>query len=287
MGLAKKGQIGGDRRTCGDSLGNCFPLPRGVRECTTLDLFDQLFIYHPEPWVDRDWARLSGLPLEDISFQTADGTHLFGWFVPASTSAPVLLWCHGNAGNIINRLENLVELHRIGLSVFLFDYRGYGRSGGKPSEPGLYQDALAAYDYLTQVRRIRPGRIVLFGRSLGAAVAGEVASRRAVAGLILESSFPSIAALAQEQALGLPAHWLLIARFDLAERLAKLRMPILVIHGDRDRIIPLRFGRQVFQAASPPKAFYLVSGADHNDLYLVGGKDYFLRLKEFVQEITR
>jgi pimeloyl-ACP methyl ester carboxylesterase len=113
--------------------------------------------------------------------------------VPAAIRAPVLLWCHGNAGNIINRLENLIELHRTGLSVYLFDYRGYGRSSGKPSERGLYHDALAAHDYLTQARGIRPGRLVLFGRSLGAAVAGELASRRAAAGLILESSFPSVA----------------------------------------------------------------------------------------------
>jgi uncharacterized protein len=254
---------------------------------TTHDFFDHLFIYHPEPWVDRDWARLSGLPLQNVSFEAADGTNLFGWFVPGPTLAPVLLWCHGNAGNIINRLENLIELHQTGLSVFLFDYRGYGRSAGKPSEPGLYQDALAACDYLTQVRRIRADRIVLFGRSLGAAVAGELASRRPAAGLILESSFPSVAALTQEHALGLPAHWLLVARFDLAERLAKLRLPILVIHGDRDRIIPLRFGKQVFQTAHAPKVFYVVAGADHNDLYLVGGKQYFLRLKEFADEVVR
>ena len=148
-----------------------------------MSLLDQFFVYHPEPWQDRDWARLSGLPLEDIWFQSADGTKLFGWYVEASATSAVVLWCHGNAGNIINRLENLKLLYQLGLSVFLFDYRGYGRSQGRPSEEGLYQDAFGAHDYLTRTRMIRPERIVIFGRSLGAAVAGELAAQKPAAGL--------------------------------------------------------------------------------------------------------
>ncbi|NWF73052.1 MAG: alpha/beta hydrolase, partial [Nitrospirae bacterium] len=99
-----------------------------------MGILDQFFVYHPEPWQDKDWARLSGLPLEDVWFQAADGARLFGWYVESQADRPVILWCHGNAGNIVNRLENLRELYRLGLSVFLFDYRGYGRSQGKPSE---------------------------------------------------------------------------------------------------------------------------------------------------------
>lgn len=247
---------------------------------------DRLFVYHPAPWIDRDWVRVSGLPLEDVSFRAADGTELFGWYVESGATPAVLLWCHGNAGNIINRLDNLAWLHRLGLSVFLFDYRGYGRSRGAPSEEGLYQDALAAYAYLSQVRRLRPERIVLFGRSLGAAVAGEVASRKPAAGLILESSFPSIEALARAHYFGLPAHWLLHARFRLAERLRHISAPILVIHGDRDTIVPLEMGKQVFEAAKDPKSFYLVTGADHNDLYQVGGRPYFERLKRFIEGVV-
>jgi fermentation-respiration switch protein FrsA (DUF1100 family) len=198
-----------------------------------------------------------------------------------------MLWCHGNAGNIIHRLDNLIELHDLGLSVFLFDYRGYGRSAGRPTEAGLYQDGLAAYHYLVDVRKVSPKQLVVFGRSLGAAVAGEVASREAAAGLILESAFPSVQALAKEYIWGLPAHWLLAARFDLAARLQKVRMPVLVIHGDRDEIVPFRMGQQVFQAARLPKTFYRVEGADHNSLYVIGGKPYFARLKEFVNEVVR
>jgi len=248
---------------------------------------DQLLVYHPAPWTDRNWARVSRLPLEDVWFQAADGTRLFGWYVPASGTPAVLLWCHGNAGNIINRLENMVELYRLGISVFIFDYRGYGQSQGTPSEEGLYQDALAAYAYLAQTRRIVPDRIVLFGRSLGAAVAGDLAGREPAAGLILESAFPSIEAMARVHYWGLPAHLLVSAQFNLGERLQRVRMPVLVIHGDRDRIVPLQLGKQVYERARAPKAFYLVPGADHNDLIYVGGAPYFERLKRFITEVVR
>lgn len=250
--------------------------------------FDQYLVYHPAPWVERDWARAARLPLEDVWFQAEDGTRLFGWYTPAASPGrgAVLLWCHGNAGNIINRLDNLVSLHQLGLSVFLFDYRGYGRSEGRPSEPGLYQDALAAYAQLAETRRIPANRIVLFGRSLGAAVAVEVASRHPAAGLILESAFPSVEALARWYYFGLPAHWFVNARFPLAERLKEVRIPVLVIHGDQDDVVPFELGRQVYEAALPPKAFYPVHGADHNSLYVTGGAAYFERLRQFVEEVT-
>ncbi len=250
-------------------------------------MLDQLFVYHPAPWQDRNWARLSGLPLQDVWFQASDKTKLFGWYVEPAPGATVLLWCHGNAGNIIHRLENLAALVQIGLSVFLFDYRGYGRSQGSPTEDGLYQDALGAYRYLLDSRRIRAERLVLFGRSLGAAVAGDLASRHKAAGLILESCFPSVEAVARDFYFGLPAHWLLSARYDLLERLPKINMPILVIHGERDTIIPIEFGRKVFEAALKPKIFYPVPGADHHDLPFVGGRAYFRRLKQFVEEVVR
>lgn len=248
---------------------------------------DQFFVYHPSPWIERDWSRWSGLPLQDVWFQAEDGTRLFGWFLESSDTPAVLLWCHGNAGNIINRLDNLVELYRLGLSVFLFDYRGYGRSQGKPTEEGLYQDGRAAYEYLTRTRRIAPERLLVFGRSLGAAVATEVAACCRIAGVILESAFPSVEALARYYYFGLPAHWLLRARFNLLERLRQIKAPILIIHGDQDTIVPIQLGEQVFQAAPEPKSFYVVRGADHNNLYGVGGKLYFQRLRQFANEVIR
>lgn len=252
-----------------------------------MSLLDQIFVYHPDPWTEEDWRARSRLPLEDIWFPSSDGTKLFGWYVENAATSAVVLWCHGNAGNIIHRLENLRELYRLGLSVFLFDYRGYGRSQGSPSEEGLYQDALGAYDQLTRTRLIRPERIVLFGRSLGAAVAVEVASHKLAAGLILESSFPSIEAVARFHYGGLPVHWLLGAEFRLIDRLPHLSLPKLIVHGDQDEIIPLELGRQVFEAAKPPKTFYVIKGADHNNIYHVGGEPYFHRFTEFAHSAIR
>ena len=252
-----------------------------------MGILDQFFVYHPDPWKDQDWKARSGVPLEEVWFQSGDGTKLFGWYVESAATSAVVLWCHGNAGNIITRLENLRELYRIGLSVFIFDYRGYGRSQGSPSEEGLYQDALGAHDYLTRTKMIPPDRIVIFGRSLGAAVAGELAVQKPAEGLILESSFPSIAAVAKFHYGGLPLHWLLGAEFTLIDRLPNLSLPKLVIHGEQDDIIPLELGRQVFEAAKPPKFFYAIPGADHNNTYQVGGAAYFQRLAEFIQSVIQ
>lgn len=250
------------------------------------NILDQLFVYFPHPWIERDWKRISGLPLEEISFKTEDGVTLFGWFVQSSPNAPVLLWCHGNAGNIIHRLENMAELYRLGLSLFIFDYRGYGRSSGSPSEEGLYRDATAAYEYLVRTRGISPERLVLFGRSIGASVAGDLAGRKPAAGLILESPFPSLAAMARVHYLGLPMHWLISGRFPLVERLKHVTMPVLVLHGDRDDIVPIALGREVFEAATAPKSFYVIEGADHNNTYQMGGRAYFQRLKQFIQDVV-
>ncbi len=246
---------------------------------------DQFFVYHPEPWQDREWARLSGLPLQDVWFESADGVRLFGWYVEAAADRPVLLWCHGNAGTIINRLDNLRLLYQMGLSVFLFDYRGYGKSQSiRPSEQGLYEDAYGAYDYLVRTRKVRSERLLLFGRSLGASVAAELASQRPATGLILESSFPSVEAVAKMHYGGLPVHWFLGAEHRLIDRLPHLSLPKLIIHGDKDDIIPIELGRQVFDAAKPPKEWYVIQGAGHNDTYVVGGKAYFRQLGEFIRK---
>lgn len=251
-----------------------------------MSILDQFFVFHPDPWQDKDWRAASGLPLEDVWFQAADGTKLFGWYLEAQPDSPVILWCHGNAGNIINRLDNLRFLFREELSVFLFDYRGYGRSQRiPPTEAGLYQDAIGAHDYVTRLRLIKPDRLIIFGRSLGAAVAGELAVRKPAAGLILESPFPSIEAVAKFYYGGLPVHWLLGAEFRLIDRLPKLSLPKLILHGDQDDIIPPELGRQVFEAARPPKSFHLISGADHNNTFKVGGAPYFQLLLDFANRV--
>ncbi len=252
------------------------------------NILDQFFVFHPEPWRNKDWRTVSGLPLEDVWFQAADGAKLFGWYVEAPEDRPVLLWCHGNAGNIVHRLDNLRLLFQRDLSVFLFDYRSYGKSQGpRPSEEGLYLDAIGAHDYLTRVRMIRPERLVIFGRSLGAAVAADLAVRKPAAGIIFESAFPSIEAVAKFYYGGLPVHWLLGAEFRLIDRLPTLSLPKLIIHGDQDDIIPLELGRQVYEAAKPPKTFHLVPGAHHNNTYQVGGASYFRLLTDFADQAIR
>ena len=251
-------------------------------------MLDRQYVYFPAPWEPQDWAQASGLPLEEVWFRAKDSTRLFGWFLeaPGGGLSPVLLWAHGNAGNIIHRLEPLAELHRRGSSVFLFDYRGYGRSGGAPSEEGLYLDALAAYDHLLNERKISPARIIAYGSSLGAAVAGELARQRPVAGLILETPFPSVEAVARGAFGGLPAHLFVRARFELARRLREVHVPVLVLHGDRDSMIPFELGRAVYDAANEPKQFVTVPGADHNNLPAVGGESYYQALLQFARRVT-
>ncbi|HEX9780704.1 MAG TPA: alpha/beta hydrolase [bacterium] len=246
-------------------------------------MLDQQYLYFPDPLERADWARASGLPLEDVRMRAEDGVELHGWFIEAPEARAALLWCHGNAGNISHRLENLRLVHARGYSVLIFDYRGYGDSGGRPSEPGLHADAEAAFRHLTEARGVPPRRLILFGRSLGAAVAGTLAARHGdVAGLILETPFPSVEAVARSLYGGLPVHRLLRARFDLRRDLARVRVPVLVVHGDRDRIIPFALGEEVFAAAGEPKRFYRIAGADHNDTYVIGGAAYFDALDDFI-----
>lgn len=250
-------------------------------------MLDNLFIYFPSPWTERNWAALSGLPLQEFTVSVTDTVRVYGWLVVASSRAPVMLWCHGNAGNITHRLENLAELYRRGVTVCIFDYRGYGKSTGTPSEPGLYQDAIAVYDYLVRHRRVRSERVVLFGRSLGAAVAGKVATKRSAAGLILEGAFPSIQAMADYHYWGFPARWVVKARFPLIEIAARITIPTLVIHGERDTIVPIELGRAVFDAIAGPKEWLVIPNAGHNDVPFVGGALYFDRLLGFINRVAR
>ncbi|MDH3769827.1 MAG: alpha/beta hydrolase [Nitrospirota bacterium] len=248
-------------------------------------MLESIFVFQPSPWDDRNWAQLSGLPLEEVWLSVDDAVTVFGWFIDAGPTTPAILWCHGNAGNVSHRLENIQRLYQRGISVFIFDYRGYGRSSGMPSETGLYQDALASYDYLIQERQISPERLIIFGRSLGSGVAGEVAVRRPSAGLIVESSFPSIQAMSDQHYLGLPARWFMDVDFNLTQKVRSLQVPLLVIHGDQDSIVPMALGRQVFEAAHEPKRWYVVSGAGHNDVPYVGGEPYFREMDTFIQRV--
>ena len=249
-------------------------------------MLDNLFVFQPSEWTEQDWSQLSGLPLEDIWLTVSSDVRVFGWYIDAGPGKPVLLWCHGNAGNISHRLPNISELYQRGISVMIFDYRGYGKSSGTPSENGLYQDALAAYEFLVTQKAINPKQLVLFGRSLGTSVAGEVARQSSAAGLILEGAFPSIQSMADHHYFGFPASWLVDSTFNLERKLTQISLPILVIHGERDTIVPQKFGEQVFKAAREPKSWYSVRGAGHNDVPFIGGRAYFAQLLHFIQKVV-
>jgi fermentation-respiration switch protein FrsA (DUF1100 family) len=247
-------------------------------------VIERSFIYFPERELLGDPAE-HGLAFDDVTFTTDDGVGLHGWFVPGESDV-TWLWFHGNAGNISDRLENLRLLRdELGVAVFLFDYRGYGRSEGSPSEERTYRDAEAALAYLLSRPDVDPERIVYFGRSLGAGVAVELATRHAPYALILESPMASIGEMVRHHYRFLPIGWLIRTKYDSLSKIESVRAPLLVLHGDRDEIVPFKGGRKLFEAANEPKRFYTIEDAGHNDTVLVGGREYFGALREFIESL--
>jgi uncharacterized protein len=243
-------------------------------------------IYFPTGPVTQTPA-LAGLAYQDVAIPTADGETLRAWWIPAARpEAPVLLFFHGNAGSREGRVHNLAGLHRAGLAVLIFDYRGYGGSSGTPSEAGLLRDGEAACDWLRRAAGGRP--IVFFGRSLGGAVAARVALSRAPAGLILESTFTSAAEMAR-RVLPLPGIGRVIrSRYDVLGAVRRWQGPLLMIHGEADEVVPFAMGRRLFEAAaSADKAFHAVPGGHHNDTYLLAGEAYWRWVAEFAARVGR
>ncbi|HEX9627963.1 MAG TPA: alpha/beta hydrolase [Acidiferrobacterales bacterium] len=224
-----------------------------------------------------DW----GLAYQDVELTAADGVALHGWYLPRAGARRVLLFFHGNAGNISHRRESIEIFHRLGLDVFIIDYRGYGRSAGRPGEAGLYRDADAAWKYLTTERGVREADIVVFGRSLGGAVAAELASRTRPGTLILESTFPSARAAARSVFPLLARLIVLRFGFDTAAHLQTVSCPVLVLHSPDDEIMPFALGERVFQAARAPKDFVRLRG-DHNSGFLASQPEYTRALAGFL-----
>lgn len=246
------------------------------------ETIESWLLYYPFRAISITPARY-GVPFEDVLFSAADGTRLHGWHVPpVKADGPVILWAHGNAGNVSHRSENIAMIRReTGAGVFIFDYRGYGRSEGRPREAGLYADMRGAHAWLKG--RVPPGRIFLFGRSLGAAVAVRIAAEGAQArGLILEGPFESLAAMGEKVFPFLPVRRLVVQEFDNVKWLPRVGLPLLLLHGDADEIVPFAQGRRLFELAPPPKRFHRIAGAGHNDTYLVGGPAYWAAWREFL-----
>jgi uncharacterized protein len=240
------------------------------------------FMFYPQRNLDH-MPQAFGLEHMDLFFDS-EGRRLHGWYFPPPQNGPVILFCHGNAGNISHRLENVAGLLRMGLGVFIFDYRGYGRSEGKPSEKGVYADGLAAYDRLIHKEGVSPEAIVAFGRSMGGAVALEIAIHRRVRAVILESTFTSLRDMARNMSLFSLIAPLLPAHYDNLGKIEQVRAPVLIFHGTEDEIVPFSMGKDLFARANEPKFFHPVQSAGHNDTFMVGGWAYYQRFTQFAKE---
>ena len=252
-----------------------------------LMIFEEKFIYFPQKYPQGAYDQSQSIPnLRDCWIRTQDSVKIHAWFAPAESAKATLVISHGNAGNISHRYLLLRSLQRHGFNVLMYDYRGYGRSEGTPSEDGIYKDGRAAFDFATTLPEVKPESMFLWGTSLGGAVAIDVATHRQVAGLILESTFTSAKDVARVAYPFLPVQFFLHTKLNSVEKIKTLTIPILVVHGVHDSIVPIGLGRKLFNAANEPKDFYEIPNADHNDTFFIGGDKYFDRIDRFVASFT-
>lgn len=224
-----------------------------------------------------------GLAFEDVYLTANDGVKLNGWFIPKDQASYTILFCHGNAGNIGHRLEKIVLLRKLGLNVFIIDYRGYGRSQGRPSEKGLYLDAQAAYDYLVNQRQIQPEKLVLLGESLGCAAVIDLGARERIGGLIVEGAFTRGRDMAKKIYPFLPA-FLFSDNFNNLAKIKRIGAPKLFIHSKNDEIVPYELARCLYQAARSPKEFAELIGG-HNTAFLDSEEKYISAIASFISDL--
>ncbi len=255
---------------------------------------EKKLIFFPDKSNDTTMPDAYGLDYNDVTFRTEDGLNLNGWFVPGKKSSPddnlhTLLWFHGNAGNINRRLDNIKMLHdRVPVNVFIIDYRQFGKSEGKISEQGTYLDAKAALSYLHSRKDINNENIIFFGRSLGSAVAVDLAVKEKCCALILETPFTSIKEMGKKlyPFLFMNLHFLR-TKYDSLSKISKIKVPTLIMHGDKDELVPIEQGKMLYEKANEPKEFYTIPGAMHNDTHIVGGEEYFDVIKSFISKLTK
>ena len=224
-----------------------------------------------------------GLEYEDVAITTGNGVRIHGWYVPEDQSATTVLFFHGNAGNISHRLDSIAIFNELGLSVLIIDYQGYGQSGGKPSEQATYLDAGAAWDYLVTDRGTSPDDIVIFGRSLGGAIASHLAARTTPAAVILESTFTSAPDMAYRLYPFLPVRLLTRLKYPVIENVRRFSSPLLVVHSRQDEMIPFDMGESVFAAAPEPKQMLELTG-DHNGGFMINRDQYISVLGGFLDQ---
>lgn len=245
-------------------------------------VFQANLVFYPE--IGREVVvtpKVVGLQYEDLHLKTSDGIDLHGWYIPAAQPRGTVLFLHGNAGNISHRLDSVAMLHRLGYGTLIFDYRGYGNSGGKPTEQGSYRDAEAAWQYLTVQRHIPSCHIVLFGESIGGAVAAWLAAREKPAALVISSGFTSVPDLGQQLYPFLPVRLLARIRYDTRDSLRAVTAPVLIAHSPGDDIIPFEHGRALYAAANPPKQFLELAGG-HNSGFIFMREAWVKVLADFL-----
>jgi len=237
------------------------------------------FIYHPEKSLHRNPDHIN-LPYESVDFYAADSISLHGWYVPSVRERGVVLFCHGNGGNISHRLDTIRILNNLGFTVFIFDYRGYGKSNGTPTEEGTYLDAMAAWNYLREIKGIPAEKIIVHGRSLGGAIAVWLAANSEPAALIVESSFTSAVDVAKSMTPFQLFSWVVTYRYSAVDYIKDVKCPILVIHSQDDRLIPFELGRNLYLAAPGFSEFVEIQGG-HNSGFLVSKEIYTSGLDKF------
>ena len=250
-------------------------------------LLENSLIYHPPRFPEGfPPSEIYKRQVEEVWLTTLDKVRVNAWYLPNPASEKALLWFHGNAENIGYDFDHLTFYSRLAVNVLAVDYRGYGKSEGSPDEAGVYRDADAAYDYLIQERHIQPKNIVVFGHSLGGAVAIDLASRRECGGLIVQSSFTSAKDMAR-RVFRIPFfEYIPKSQFDSLAKIRRVRAPILIVHGTRDETVPFSMGQRLFAAAPEPKFFFPVQGAGHNDVIEIGGDGLVDCLKSFLEGRT-
>jgi uncharacterized protein len=250
-------------------------------------MFEPRLIFFPNypSRLDGDWHP-RGLNMEEVRLTTSDGVRLHAWWVPDDEARFTFLAFHGNASNIANRAPTYEFLHDAHVNVLALEYRGYGRSEGKPSETGIYRDAEAAYDYLVKSKDKDPKTIISFGQSLGTAVATHLATRRQVAGVVLEAPFPSASRVARKTFWFLPGLSLLTyGQFNTRARLKEIHAPVLIVHCTQDPVIPFQFGQEVYDEALAPKNFLQINGYCHEESSLIAPTQYRTALQEFLNRL--
>lgn len=241
-------------------------------------------MFFPAKYPAGNWDAASyGIAPEDVTFAASDGVKLHGWLFRANDrAAPLIIWCHGNGGNLTDRASTAVELARRGLSVLVFDWRGYGKSEGTPSEGRLKLDALAAYDTATSRLGVPAANVVMYGESLGGPYAAYVAKERKVRAVIIENSFPSLAALGNTLYRPFPLGWFAPLALRTAAWLNAAKVPVLVLHGRRDEVIPFTLGQQLYDDLRVPKEMFVSETAGHGEIPFVEGGRYCQAVAGFV-----